>query len=303
MRLVATACLLIAMGSIGAWASRPSPDPSTTAASDATRPAHRVASASLTADEILLALLPPHRIVALGAFSDDPAVSHVADRARVIAGRVRRDPESVLPLAPDALFVDPFGLLASRPLLNRLRVPLIELPPVHSFEDVERCIRLVGAAVGRERQAEGLVETMQRRLDAVARRVHGRPRPRVLLLGPGGYTAGAGTLFDEQLRRAAGHNLAVEAGLRGHARIAPERALALDPEVILYTEYRADALARPVEPRPALADDPLWAGTRAARHGRLVRVEPRELMTTSHHAVALVESLERVLHGPSAVSH
>lgn len=52
----------------------------------------------------------------------------------------------------------------------------------HTLDEVFASIRTLGSATGRREAAEALVASQRARLDAVAARVAGRPRPRVMLL-------------------------------------------------------------------------------------------------------------------------
>ncbi len=281
----------------GAWSApvpvpEPAPEP---LPAPGERPA-RVVSATLSTDEILLALLEPSELHAVTHFALDPGVSNVARRAREVARVVTGDPEQVVALAPDVVFADPVGKPESRELLRRVGVPVLTVPGCHTLDDVRRNVRWVGAWVGAEERAEALVARMDRTVEDVARRVEGASPPRVLLYNRGGFTAGAGTLFDELVRLAGGRNAAAEAGIVGHATLPVERALALDPDVVLTTDYRADGRARDVFERAPLADDPVWREARAVRGGRVWALDQRHVLSTSHHVAEAAPEIARLLH-------
>jgi iron complex transport system substrate-binding protein len=256
----------------------------------------RIVSAMLSSDEILLSLLPPERMLAVGRFAVDPTVSHVSGAARRVPLRVGiEEPEVLVALQPEVVFADAFVRPEVRALLARSQVPVVRLPVVTDFDGVGRNVRTVGALVGESVRAEALVAGMHETLDDVRSRVRGAARPRVLLVNRG-YTAGPGTLWDEMLGIAGATNAAAEMGIHGHAPVTLERALEVDPDVIIVNEWRADGLARSVVQPPALADDPLWSATTAARTGRVHEMQSRSLMSTSHFAAEGVDELARVLH-------
>jgi len=262
------------------------------------RPSHprRIVSATLSTDEILLALVPPSRLLAVTAFARDPGVSNAVGPARAVRHVVDTNPERLLALEPDVVFADPVGRQETFALLGRVGVPVVRVPACESLADIERNVRWVGEMVDRRDAAERLVARMETRVAEVRRRVRGTRPPRVLLFNRGGYTSGAGTLFDELLTLAGGRNAAAEGGIEGHASLPIERALALDADVVLVTRYRADARAQSLLEPPALVDDPTWQGARAVRERHVHVLDGRHVLSTSHHAAHAVEDIARVLH-------
>ena len=314
-RIVATAqpwsgilLLLAASAASTAWASRTIAAPADPTTPDSEGPARggdpgthhgsarRIVSTTLATDEILLALAPPERLLAVSIFADDAAVSNVTEAAAAVPSRVRGSAESVLALGPDLLFAGAVGRPETQMLLAQAGVPVLHARTCNSFADIERNIRWVGTAIDREERAETVIATMRARLRRVTDRLGDGPRPRVLLHNFGNYTAGRGSLFDEEVRLAGGINAASEAGIREHGPLSVERALTLDPDVLLYTDYRADSRAPRDGDVGPLAAEPGYASLRAVREGRLYRLDERSSHSTSHHAVGTVEALAALLH-------
>lgn len=277
-----------------AWTA-PAPAPPEPEPEPGRRP-ERLVSATLSTDEMLLGMLEPSDVFAVTRFALDPEVSNVAERARRVRHVVTGEAEQLVALEPDVVLADPVGNPETRALLRRVGVPVLRVPPCTTLDDVRRNVRWVGEWIGEPDRAEALVAEMDRTVAEATARVDGAPRPRVLLYNRGGFTAGAETLFDELLRLAGGRNVAAEAGLRGHASLPVERALALDPEVILTTDYRAGGRARTVVERPALAEDPVWRDARAVRSGRVFALDGRSVLSTSHHVARAVPEIARLLH-------
>lgn len=260
------------------------------------RRARRMVSTTLETDEILLALVEPARIAAVTPFADDPAVSNVVRQARRVRGRVKTDPEPIVALRPDLVFVAPFASPESTSLLREAGIAVVPVPFSDDLESVRARIRVVGDAANTRARADELVREMDARIARVRARIAGAPRPRVLLWTRGGFTAGAGTLAEELLRLAGARCAAAEHGVRGHVRLDLEAALAIDPEVILVNDWNADAQARDVAAEDDPARDPAWRGVRAVRTRRVHRISPRVLLTTSHHVAGAVEALARAIH-------
>ena len=295
MRLYLGVGLVLAVSGVAAsLAEAPIPDEPAPPEPGA-RP-ERIVSATLSTDEMLLALVEPEALVAVTHFALDPRVSNVTERAREVRAVVTGDPESVLALEPDVVFADPVGRPETRALLRRAGVPVLRVPEARSLDDIRRNVRWVGEWVGERERAEALVAEMDRVVADAAGRVRGAPRPRVLLYNRGGFTAGRGTLFDELVRLAGGRNAAAEAGIEGHASLAIERALALDADVVLTTDYGADARARRMLEPTSITRDPVWSGATAVRTGRVHALEGRHVLSTSHHVAHAVADIARALH-------
>lgn len=298
LRLVAAVALLLAASSVagGALSAEGVAAEGAPAVAERPTPPRRIVSTNLTSDEILLALEPATEIVALSAFADDPQVSNVVEQARAIPHRVRGDAERILALEPGVVFAFPFGQAETEALLRQAGIPVVHVPGASTVAEIRDNVRRIGRVVGREKRAEALIEQMDATIARVQRRIAGARRPGVLYWNTGGFTAGAGTLPDALLELAGGRNVAAEAGIEGHAPVPMERVLALDPEVVLVVDYRADERKREVVPPPRIADDPLWQDVEAVREGRVRYVPERHLLSSSHHAARAVVDIARVLH-------
>jgi cobalamin transport system substrate-binding protein len=254
-------------------------------------PPRRIVSGYLASDEILAALVEPARLAAVSIYADDPSSSNCLHAFPPPVRRVRGEPEEILALRPDLVFVTNFTDEGTVRLLDGAGIPLIRFAGWDSFAGVVADIRLTGAAVGAEARGEELARDIERRLAAVEERVRGRARPRVLYYEPPGYTRGAGALIDEMIERAGGFNVAREMALQGVAEIGFESVLALRPEVIVIPGFGP----APVLPA-ALAGSPGWSQLPAVRAGR-VRVLPASSITAiSQHAAAGLEELAHVVH-------
>jgi iron complex transport system substrate-binding protein len=259
----------------------------------------RIVSATLSTDEMLLALLEPSqrsRLVALSTFADDPGASNVIAEARDVEIRVHGDAEQILALSPDLVVTNPYTRPEATLLLARSRVPVLTVASATSIEGIEDNLRTLADAVGRSDQAEVLIDEMHRALSRVAIATRGAHRPRVLLYNRGGYTPSRGTLFDVLLDIAGADNAAREVDIEGHGIISDERLLALDPDIILVVGYLADGRGRNVVPPSSFVDSPVFAGLTAVREGRVHEIDQRRVLSASHHAAAGAVDLARILH-------
>lgn len=229
----------------------------------------RVASLNLAADEVLVELVPPERLVGVTSWGDDPDSSNVA--GRLPAGAVRfpkADIERLVALRPDVVVVSEYTDADFLRLVERSGMRWHRMQGMGSMAGVRQAIVDLGRVVGEEEAARALVARYDATLADLARRLDGAPRPRVLYWS-GEMTAGAGTAIGALIECAGAANVGREMGVQGIAPPGAERAFVADPDVVLVTSW------------PGIADDvrghPLLSRLRAVREGRVV-VMPNELL-------------------------
>lgn len=247
-------------------------------------PPARIASRTLATDEILLEIAEPERIVLLSPFAGDPQFSASADEARSL-GRVGGfSTEEILAAAPDLVFAAGFNTQETLAQLEAAGVPVVILLDHEDLAAIERNIRTVGFAIGRDREAERLVESMRLRLEEARARAGSRVEGLRVVHWSGGVVLGSRTVFDDALRHLGAVNLAAENGLEGWPRISAEQVVIWDPDVIFTDRYVAGDVA------PGALD-----GTRAARLGNLESLDGRDMAAISHHVAGMVERLADAL--------
>jgi iron complex transport system substrate-binding protein len=254
----------------------------------------RIVSVTLATDEILLALVGPPRLLGVSYLADDGRVSNMTQEAAAVPHKVRADPEQIISLQPDLVFVASFLRSEFIRLLQAAGLVLFQFQEYDSIVEVQQNIRLIGRVVGEEAKAEALVAAMQARLHALAEQL--RPlgtRPRVLYWGSHGYTAGRMTSIDDLITYAGGENLAATYGITGPASLSAEQVLAMNPQVIVSGSLDQDAQYG----LPAVLLHPALQGTEAVKHGRVYTIPSRYLVTISQFIVDGVEAFARVLHG------
>lgn len=247
-------------------------------------PPERIASRTLATDEILLEVAEPERIVLLSPFAGDPAFSPSADAARRL-GRVGGfSTEEILAASPDLVFAAGFNSQEALAQLEAAGVPVLVLLDHESLKAIEDNIRVVGFAIGREREAEALVEKMRGRLEAARARAGARVAGLRVVHYSGGVVLGARTVFDDAIRYLGAVNLAAEKGLVGWPRISAEQVVLWNPDVIFTDSYVADS-----------AEVGVPDGTRAGGLGNVVALDGRDMAAVSHHVAGLVDRLADAL--------
>src|SRR5919109_3306130 len=157
----------------------------------------RIVSVTLATDEILLALVEPSRLLGVTYLAVDERISNITQEAAAVPHKVRADPEQIISLQPDLVFVASFLRGEFIRLLQAAGLVLFQFQECDSIAEIQQNIRRIGQVVGEEARAEALVAAMQSRLQTLGEQL--RPigtRPRVLYWGAHGYTAGRMTSID-----------------------------------------------------------------------------------------------------------
>lgn len=253
----------------------------------------RIASVSLGADEILLPLVGPERLLGVSYMAANPAISNVADALDgVPRADLSGDPELLISLDADLVVLASYNNPAALDQLLDADVPVFALDDFNTLDDIRANIRLLGAATGTEIRADALIAQMDARLDAVRAAVAGQAPVRALYYEPGGITYGPGSTVDQIITLAGGINVVAEADLGAYPLIDAEFVIAADPDVILLGGWFADA----ADPRAAFLANPAFADLRAVREGRVVPIRDAHLTNVSQHIAAGVEDVARALY-------
>lgn len=267
-----------------------------TLAAAAPRDRGRVASLNLTADEILVEILPPERLVAVTTFADEQGTSNIVGRVPAGVARLKADLERLVALQPDLVVVSEYTDPDFLHLLQRSGLRYHRMEGLHSLAGYRQAILDLGAAVGETARAQALVTRYDATLADLASRLRGVARPRVMYWASG-MTAGADTAIGALIESAGATNVGAEIGVSGIAPVGAERAFVADPDVVLLGVWPGA--------REGLVQHPLLSRLRAVREGRIVQMPTELLVTLSHHAALASWYLAHALHAdrvPSAPS-
>jgi iron complex transport system substrate-binding protein len=246
------------------------------ALSAAPGPQH-VMSLSMCTDDLLLELLPPERIASITYYSRDPSNSYQwpqAAKVPVNSGTI----EEVLAEKPDLVLAGIYTTPASRSLLKKLDLPLLEVPPAADFDEIRAVTRQVARALRREAVGEALIAKMDATLQELAA---SKPAQtiRVAAWGEGGSIPGKGTLFDSILTAAGGVNIASSVDGAGYTSFDVEQLLMAHPDVLAYASHITDT--------PGL-------NTQLAQHPLILKLYSRRSVTypSALYSCGVVESAD-----------
>jgi iron complex transport system substrate-binding protein len=247
-------------------------------------PPQRIISLYGGLTEILVALGVAPRVVA--RTQGDEVIKAIPP----VGTHLQPNVEMILALRPDLVVQG--GVPKGIPALRRLEtegIPVAMFAP-RDFPGLFSVIQRLGTLTGRSEAAITLVRAMETQLAAVARRVAGRPPPRVFfeVRYHNLLAAGRGSLVDDIITRAGGVNI-----LESRQRLAPyslEALIQADPEVYVIQQGPMNRSPEDIYARPYFQE------LRAVRERRVLVVEESLFSRPGPRSGAAVEQLARFLH-------
>jgi iron complex transport system substrate-binding protein len=191
-----------------------------------------VMSLNLCTDGLILDLLPAGRIASVTYLSRSASNSFRSSEAARVPINYGTAEEALVE-KPDLVLAGTYTTTATRAMLKRLRIAVLEVPPANSFEDIRAVTRRVGQALGEEYKAESLIAKM----DATLRELSSdKPAGVIRVSGwnGGGSIPGKGTLFDAILTAAGGVNIASSLPDTRSGSFDIEELLMARPDVLAY---------------------------------------------------------------------
>jgi len=200
-------------------------------------PPARIVSLTPALTEILFAVGAGSRVVGVTDYCDYPP--EAASRTKV-GGYINPSVEAVVALKPDLVVVSPGPGNRDAALAMRRSGLRVEVVVAETLDESLTAIELVAQLSGDEAAGRALASRVRARLDAVSRRVAGKPRVPTLFciqIDPI-IAAGSDTLPAQLLEIAGGRNVVREPR---YPRLGLEAVVAAKPELILQARMDAPA--------------------------------------------------------------
>jgi iron complex transport system substrate-binding protein len=256
----------------------------------------RIVSVVPAVTEMLFAMGAGRQVAGVGSFVTYPP--EVKDLPRV-GGLLDPDLERILSLRPDLVVVyDTQTDLKQQ--LARAGIPTYDYTH-RGLADIFSTLRAIGARVGRAAAAERVASGVEARIDAIRRRVAGRPRPRTLVVFARDrlalrniYASGGVGFVNDMLEAAGGENVFADVKQQA-VQASSELVLARAPDVIL--ELRGDFETIPVQDRER--ERHVWdalSSVPAVRNGRIDILVSSSLVVPGPRVADGIELIARALH-------
>ena len=251
----------------------------------------RIVSTSTIADQVLIEIIEPERLLAVSAhtlrsqqsqpFEDKIGVEHA------------RDIETIIELRPDIVFINNFLDRRQVERLKEAGLNVFDLGPMRGLETLLPNIAQLAAVLGVPERGRKLADRLVQELHAIAADVPEDERRRGLYVGIHGdrlYGGTAGTSFHDVLVAAGLVDVAAEAGFDGWPAFTNEQLLSLDPPWIITNPGTERSLCR----------HPGFQSLAACRAGHVRSIETHLLTDPGLGMLQAAEAVHAAVYGDGA---
>ena len=251
-------------------------------------PPERIISLAPNLTEIVFAVGAGDRLAGVTSYCDFPAAARSKEK---VGDTIQPNLERIIALKPDLVLVSTSSQLERlTDRLDQLSIPVYVTNP-RTVEDVISSIRKIGEVAGVRESAESLAQEMEKRIEAVEKRVGNWKRLRVIyVLQTGPLIVPGGNTFLNDLLRIAGADSISSSEAADYPQFSLETAIARAPEAIISQETHGAGGPSDSELRR------LFAVTPAIKNSRIIRVNPDLMTRPGPRIVEGLEMLANALH-------
>ena len=248
----------------------------------------RIVSTSTIADQVLIEIIEPNRLLAVSGHTLRTQESR-AYQDKIGVERAR-DIETIIELRPDIVFINNF---IDRRQVERLKdagLNVFDMGEMRGLETLLPNIRQLAAVLDVPKRGEELADDLVRKLDAVSEDIAAEDRRRGLYVGIHGdrlYGGTAGTSFHDVLVAGGVIDMAAEAGFHGWPAFTNEQLLSLDPPWIITNPGTERSLCR----------HPGFQSLSACRSGQVRSIETHLLTDPGLGILQAAEAVHAVVYG------
>ncbi|MBR0219869.1 MAG: ABC transporter substrate-binding protein [Clostridia bacterium] len=251
-----------------------------------TEPATRIVALTAADCEILCALGCEDALVGRGEYCDYPA--SVLDKPSVQSG-YETNIEQIIALQPQVVLMSTMAQTEEQVEALEAAGVKVVVSDAQDIEGVYYAIRMIGALMGKDAEAEALVADMQAAFAGIADKAENTGKTVYFEVSPlqwGLWTAGKGTFMDE-LATLCGLTNAF-ADLDGWAEISEEQVLARDPDyIVTITMYYGEG-PTPVEEIKGRAG---WDTLKAVQNDDILNADYNEMSRPGPRLMDAAETL------------
>ena len=260
-----------------------------------TEPAARIVALTAADCEILCALGCEDALVGRGEYCDYPA--SVLDKPSVQSG-YETNIEQIIALEPQVVLMATMAQTVEQvEALENAGVKVV-VSDAQDIEGVYYAIRMIGALMGKDAEAEALAADMQAAFAGIAEKAENTGKTVYFEVSPlqwGLWTAGKGTFMDE-LATLCGLTNAF-ADVDGWAAISEEQVLERDPDyIVTITMYYGEG-PTPVE---EIKGRPGWDALKAVQNDDILNADSNEISRPGPRLTDAAETIYDFVYGEQA---
>lgn len=267
----------------------------------------RILPLSLDVTEILLELVDVDRIVAISRSLEDPMISTRPEVGELvperIASAVNIDPEQILSFDTDLLLLTKIhGQEADADkILNKAGIPILSFESMSSVESYKNNIKVVARAVGEEKKAMEIVETMSEEISAIQEEIPTDvEKPTVLVLsevgpGTGPFILGPTNISYDLIKLAGGVPAVDLINLDRSTKAEVEQVIKMDPDYLFLLDWQGNG----EESYKELMESPGWNTLKAVENEKVKIMPVKYLMNPNRENIEGLKIMTETIYGGS----
>lgn len=277
-----------------------------------TKKPQTIVSLPVWASEILLDVVPVDRIAGISAWSDSPATSATAEKAKGVKARVEsKNAEGIIALNPDLVILDTFndydGALTKT--LSEAGITVLCMVSPTNFDQIKSAVTTISTAAGETDAGKAIVTDIDKTLSTIKAKVDTLPASEKLTAmyyedyyDQTGANAGMLAAYGPNspfnaIATAAG--LTNVCDLTDYSPVDKEKVVgSWKPQVLVVPSIVYDANFSAVDEKgvtiiAAIKKDPLLSELPAVKNNRIFALTQAYSNSTSHYMVKAVEELAK----------
>ncbi len=248
----------------------------------------RIYATTLGLNEILAALVPPERIVAVPESALNEKDSLIYEEARKVEKAVpdHLSTEQIIALKPDLVLLQSNGDRSEAKTLRDMGIPVCEMKVAVTYDLVVHHIQTAADATGEPEKGKEVIAAMENKLEKVNSVISEIPEEKRKILmaySMNGVFGSKDGLFHQICTMAGVKNGAAVAGLERGEHLSKEAILAVNPDYFLFPERAfvsnpGGDIDRYVE---EVVTDPALQGVKAVQKKQIIKIKDRYRYATS----------------------
>ncbi|SHJ01261.1 ABC transporter substrate-binding protein [Lutispora thermophila] len=252
----------------------------------------RIVSLSPTNTEIMFALGAGDKLVGVTSFCDYPEEAKKIDK---IGDFDNPSIELIKKMNPDLVLAGGYIQEDLMAALEGLNIPVASTEAA-DVESIYDSIAMVGKLVGKETEAEEIINNIHKDIEEIENKVMGKERKKVFYLvwKDPLYTAGQGTYINEIIQIAGGQNVATE--ITGWGQYSFEELLKQNPDILIAAFHSTDEGMR----KEDIMKDELFSKLPCIREGNIhVMSDDNIVSRPGPRVVEAIREMAKALHSDS----
>lgn len=257
---------------------------------------NKVASLTLSGDEIILSLLEDNRIVGLsGKINEDKDVSNVPEKAKKFP-KIENNIETLISFEPDFVVVADWTKKELLLQAEETGAKVFVYKTPKNFEEQKQLILELAKTLEEEEKGKNIIFDMENRLKNLQEKIKKvkTHTPKIMLYTSFETTTGKDTTFDNMIELIGGENLAKTVGIVGEQKISKEKVIEINPEIIIVPLWSNHINSE--EFINFIKNDESFKEIQAVKNKKVYAILYKKLTPTSQYMIDGIEELGNIIY-------